>query len=124
MNTGDRRVPREARTEAVFAVALDVALVLGLAVADKAKGWSIIDLSWWAWLLLAAPALALMALLLSAPVAELSPGRVRNAGITLLGLLVVSRRGGRRRAGRRAGDAAARTASAPATCSPMGRSSG
>ena len=87
---GDRRVLREARTEAVFAVALDVALVLGLAVADKAKGWSIIDLSWWAWLLLAAPALALMALLLSAPVAELSPGRMRNAGITLLGLLVVS----------------------------------
>ena len=81
---------REARTEAVVALALDVALLAGLAVVDKAKGWSIVDLPWWAWLLLAAPALVLMVLLLAVPAAELSPGRVRNAGIALLGLLVAS----------------------------------
>ena len=56
LKTGDRRVLREARTEAVVVLALDVALLVGLALVDKAKGWSIIDLAWWAWLLLATPA--------------------------------------------------------------------
>ena len=81
---------REARTEAVVVLAIDVALLAGLACLDKAKGWDIIDLSWWAWLLLAAPALLLMILLLAVPDAELSPGRVRNAGVFLLGLLVAA----------------------------------
>jgi uncharacterized membrane protein len=90
LNTGDRRVRREARTEAVVVLGLDVALLAALAVVDKAKGWAIIDLAWWAWLLFAMPALVLMTLLLLAPAAELSPGRVRNAGIALLGMLVVS----------------------------------
>ena len=57
---------------------------------DGAKGWDIIDLPWWAWLLLATPALLLIVLLLVAPLAELSPGRVRNVGVALLGLLVAS----------------------------------
>jgi hypothetical protein len=90
LNTGDRRVLREARAEAVVVLALDIALLVGLAVVDKAKGWSIVDLRWWAWLLLAAPAISLMALLLGVPLAETRPGRVRNAGIVLLGLLVAS----------------------------------
>jgi len=90
LNTGDRRLRREARTEAVVVLALDVALLVGLAVVDKVKGWGIVDLAWWAWLLLAMPALVLMTLLLTAPVAELSPGRVRNVGVALLGMLVVS----------------------------------
>jgi hypothetical protein len=95
LKTADRRVLREARTEAVIVLLLDVALLVGLAVGDKAKGWSIVDLPWWAWLLLAAPALVLIVLLLAVPLAELSPGRVRNAGIALLGLLVASDAGGR-----------------------------
>ena len=90
LSAGDRRVLREARTEAVVALALDVALLAGLAVADKAKSWSIVTLAWSAWLLLATPALVLMTVLLIAPAAELSPGRVRNAGIALLGMLVAS----------------------------------
>ena len=71
-------------------LALDVALLAGLAAIDKAKSWDIIDLQWWAWLLLAAPALLLMILLLVAPLAELSPGRVRNVGVAMLGLLVAA----------------------------------
>jgi uncharacterized membrane protein len=67
-----------------------VALLGGLAAIDNAKGWDIIDLPWWAWLLLASPALLLMILLLALPLAELSPGRVRNAGVALLGLLVAA----------------------------------
>ena len=62
----------------------------GLACVDKAKGWEILSLPWWAWLLLAAPALLFMILLLVAPLAELSPGRTRNAGLVMLGLLVAA----------------------------------
>jgi uncharacterized membrane protein len=81
---------REARTQAAVVVGIDVALIAGLAVVDKAKGWQIVDLPWWAWLVLVTPALLLMVLLLAVPFAELSPGRVRNVGVTLLGLLVAS----------------------------------
>ena len=90
LNAPARRALREARTEAVVVLAVDVALLGGLASIDKAKGWGIIDLPWWAWLLLASPALLLMILLLAVPLAELSPGRVRNAGVALLGLLVAA----------------------------------
>ena len=85
-----RQALHEARTEAVIVLAIDVALFAGLAAVDKAKGWDILDLPWWAWLLLAAPALIFMVLLLAVPLAELSPGRLRNAGIALLGLLVAA----------------------------------
>ena len=54
---------REARTEAVVVLAVDVALLGGLAFIDKVKGWDIINLPWWAWVLLASPALLLMILL-------------------------------------------------------------
>jgi uncharacterized membrane protein len=90
LNARVRRVLREARAEAVVALAVDVALLGGLAAVDKAKGWDIIDLPWWMWLLLATPALLLIALLLAVPLAELSPGPIRNAGVALLGLLIAS----------------------------------
>ena len=80
----------DARTEAVTVLAVDVALFVGLATIDKAKGWGIIDFPWWAWLLLGSPALLLMILLLVVPLAELSPGRVRNFGVALLGLLAAA----------------------------------
>ena len=86
----DRRVLREARIEAVIVLALNVALLAGLAVLDNAKGWEIIDLQWWSWLLVASPALLLMILMLAVPVAELSPGRVRNLSVALLGALVAA----------------------------------
>ena len=90
LNAGDRRALREARTEAVIVLALDVALLGGLAIIDRAKDWHVIQLHWWAWLLLASPALLLMLMLLAAPLAELSPGRVRNLAVALLGLLVAA----------------------------------
>jgi hypothetical protein len=90
LNARARLALREARTEAVVVLAVDVALLGGLAAIDKAKGWGIIDLPWWAWLLLGSPAVLMMILLLAAPLAELSPGRVRNAGVVLLGLLVAA----------------------------------
>ena len=81
---------REARAEAVVVLAIDVALLAGLAAIDKAKGWHIINLEWWSWLLLASPALLLMILMAAVPLAELSPGRVRNVSVALLGLLVAA----------------------------------
>jgi uncharacterized membrane protein len=87
-NSRVRRAMREARTEAVIVLAVEVALYASLASLDKVKGWGILDLAWWAWLLLAAPALLLMSLLLAVPRAELSPGRVRNVSLALLGVLV------------------------------------
>jgi hypothetical protein len=90
LNAHTRLALHEARTEAVVVLTVDVALLGGLAAVDVAKGWNIIDLPWWAWLMLAAPALLLIVLLLAAPLAELSPGRVRNVGVGLLGLLVAS----------------------------------
>ena len=85
-----RRTLGEARTEAVVVLAVDVALFGGLAAMDKAKDWDVIDLPWWTWLLLAAPAVLLIVLLLAVPLAELSPGRARNAGLAMLGLLIAS----------------------------------
>ena len=41
------RAMREARIEAVVAVGTVAALIVGLAVVDKAKGWQIVDLPWW-----------------------------------------------------------------------------
>ena len=75
------------------------------------------------WLLLAAPALVLMILLLAVPLAELSPGRVRNAGVVLLGLMAAADAIGvavllAALAGSQAGT------SAPATCSPTASSCG
>jgi uncharacterized membrane protein len=87
---GARGAMREARREATVVLTVDLALLVGLAVVDKARGWDIIDLPWWVWLVLAAPALILIAVLLAVPLAELSPGRMRNAGVVLLGLLVAS----------------------------------
>ena len=43
-----RAAMREARTEAVVVLAIEVALYAGLAFADKAKGWSLVELEWWA----------------------------------------------------------------------------
>jgi uncharacterized membrane protein len=84
-----RRALLEARREATVVLTLDVALFAALAAADEVKGWTIIDLPWWTWLLLATPALVLVVLLAAVPLAELSPGRLRNASFVLLGLLVV-----------------------------------
>src|SRR3954453_8769416 len=111
------RALREARNEAAVVVGIDIALIAGLPVMDKAKGWQILNLPWWAWLVLVTPALLLMALLLAVPYAELSPGRVRDLGVVLLGLLAVSDAFGV--AGCSPLSRARRPeASAPATCSP------
>jgi len=90
LNARGREAAIEARTEAVVALAFEAVLLGGLAAADKARGWNILDLPWWVWALLAAPAILLIIVLLAAPFVELSPGQVRNVAFVLLGLLVAS----------------------------------
>jgi hypothetical protein len=85
-----RRALNEARTEAVIVLAVDVALFAGLAAIDWSKGWGLLGLPSWAWLLVATPALIFMVLLLAVPLAELSPGRLHDFGIALLGFLVAA----------------------------------
>jgi uncharacterized membrane protein len=80
---------RAGRIEAIFVLALNAGLFAGLAVADKTQGWDINGHPWWLWLLLAAPTMILIVLLVVAPLAELRPGRLRNAGIALLALLAI-----------------------------------
>jgi len=90
LNARGREAAIEARTEAVVALAFEAVLLGGLAAADKARGWNILDLPWWVWAVLAAPAILLIIVLLAAPFVELSPGQVRNVAFVLLGLLVAS----------------------------------
>ncbi len=90
LTPGARRARHEARTEGVVVLTVNVALLAILAGLDKAKGWGILDVPWWAWLLLAAPSLVLIIALLAEPLAELSPGWVRNAGVALIALLAAS----------------------------------
>ena len=90
LNARGRGAAIEARTEAVVALAFEAVLLGGLAAADKARGWNILDLPWWVWAVLAAPAILLIIVLLAAPFVELSPGQVRNVAFVLLGLLVAS----------------------------------
>ena len=84
------RSRRQGRTEAIFVLGLDVALFVGLALADQTQGWNINDLPWWVWLVPAMPALILVVLLIFVPLAELRPGRVRNVSIALLALLAIA----------------------------------
>jgi hypothetical protein len=84
------RAMREARTEAVVVLGLDIAVLAGLAMLDHTQGWAIIGLPWWAWLVLAFPPALMMGALLVFPLAEVSPGRVRNVTVGLLGLLVLT----------------------------------
>jgi hypothetical protein len=84
------RAVREARTEGVVVLGVDVALLAGLATLDHTQGWEILGLPWWAWLVLATPPVLLVVALLVFPLAEVSPGRVRDATVGLLGLLVLT----------------------------------
>lgn len=81
---------REARSEAVIVLGLDIALLAGLATLDHTQGWAIVGLPAWAWLVVASPPAMMIAALLAFPLAEVSPGRVRNVTVGLLGLLVLT----------------------------------
>jgi len=78
----------ESRWEAAPAVALVIALQLGLALVSRARGWKLWEFPWWAWLISTMPA----ALLLGALAADRSrrwleeTGRRRLAALALFGI--------------------------------------
>jgi hypothetical protein len=83
-----REAAAEARREAAPAVALVVAVELGIAALSEAKGWTLWVLPWWVWLALAGPMLALAASFLLTGVRE---SRMhRRLALVLLSLVVVA----------------------------------
>jgi hypothetical protein len=83
-----REAAVEARREAAPAVALVVALELGIAALSEAKGWTLWVLPWWVWLALAGPMLALAASFFLTGVRE--SGMHRRLALVLLALVVVA----------------------------------
>jgi uncharacterized membrane protein len=81
---------REARLEAVAALALDIGLLVTLAALDGAMGWNILRLPSWAWLLATVPAALLILELLFEPFAQLTPRKSRNVALALLSLLLLA----------------------------------
>jgi len=86
MSTGDVELRAEARREAAPAVVLVLVVLAALAGISRARGWELIGLQWWIWLVLAIPAFLLTVdLLLSLRGRGLA--RSRTAAILLLALL-------------------------------------
>lgn len=88
MSTGETEARAEGRREAAPA-ALAALLVFGvLAVTSWVKGWELLGLPWWIWLLLGAPAL-LLTIDLFLNLRGRGLVRSRGAALVLLGLLVL-----------------------------------
>lgn len=78
---------REARSEAAPAALAALLALVALAAASRARGWELVGLPWWIWLVLAAPSLLLtLDLLASSRGAGLA--RSRRAALALLGVLL------------------------------------
>jgi len=82
----------ESRYEATFAVGLVIALQATLALVSVERGWSLIGLPGWVWLIPAVPEAALLtALALSAPRERLEQmGRRRTVALALVGVILVA----------------------------------
>ena len=88
MRIGDAGERSEARREAAPAATAVPVVFIALAIVSKSQGWELLDLPWWVWLFLGAPALLLMIDLLLA-IRDHGLVRTRAAALVLLGLLVV-----------------------------------
>lgn len=77
-----------ARAEAVPVVAVVPVVLVSLALVSWAEEWEFLGLAWWAWLVLAVPAL-LLALDLGLGRRKLGFVRTRTAGLLLVGVILV-----------------------------------
>jgi hypothetical protein len=59
MRNSQRDARYEVRREAASAVVIAVALLTALALVSRRKGWELVDIPWWSWLVLALPGLVL-----------------------------------------------------------------
>ena len=78
----------EGRREAAPAALVALVVFLVLATVSRAKGWELLGLSWWIWLLVAVPVL-LLTLDLVMSYRGMGLVRTRRAAIILLGLLAL-----------------------------------
>jgi hypothetical protein len=78
MNQPDARA--EARREAAPVAVLALADFIALALVSKAKGWELLGLPWWTWLLVAAP---LFVLTIDLTMTYRGRGLVRSRGLAL-----------------------------------------
>ena len=82
------RARAEGRREAAPAAFLALLVLILLALISWAKGWELLGLPWWTWLLLATPTL-LLAIDVSLTFTGRGLVRSRQAAFLLLGLLVL-----------------------------------
>jgi hypothetical protein len=88
MSMSDADARAEGRREAAPAALAALVVLVALALVSWVKGWELVGLPWWIWLLLAGPSLLLtIDLLLTLGGTGLV--RSRRAALTLLGLLVL-----------------------------------
>jgi hypothetical protein len=88
MSTGEAEARAEGRREAAPAAFVALLVFVVLAVVSRAKGWDLIGLSWWIWLLIAVPVL-LLAIDLLLTYRGQGLVRSRRAAMVLLGLLAL-----------------------------------
>jgi hypothetical protein len=88
MSMTDAEARAEGRREAAPLALASLAVLATLAVVSRARGWELVGLPWWIWLVVAVPSLLLtIDLLLTLSGAGLV--RSRRAALALLGLLVL-----------------------------------
>jgi hypothetical protein len=88
MPTGEAEARAQGRREAAPAALIVLLVFVVLAVVSRARGWELLDLRWWIWLLIAVPVLLLT---IDLALAYRGRGfvRSRRAALMLLGVLMV-----------------------------------
>src|SRR5262245_54163962 len=92
MSTDEARARAEGRREAAPAAFLALLVFVGLALVSWAKGWDLVGLSWWIWLVVAIPVL-LLTIDLSMTYRGRGIVRSRRTALLLLGLLALGNLG-------------------------------
>ena len=88
MSMSEAEARAQGRREAAPAAFLALFVIVVLAIASWARGWELLGLPWWVWLLLGIPAL-LLTIDVSLTFGGRGLVRTRNAALFLLGLLVL-----------------------------------
>ena len=88
VSTSEAEARAESRREAAPAAAIVSLVIVLLALVSLAKGWELLGLSWWIWLLVALPAL-LLTIDLALTYRGRGLVRSRRAAMLLLGLLAL-----------------------------------
>jgi hypothetical protein len=88
MSMSEAEARAQGRREAAPAAFLALFVIVMLAIASWARGWELLGLPWWVWLLLGVPAL-LLAIDVSLTFGGRGLVRTRKAALFLLGLLVL-----------------------------------